>query len=85
MAGFSPLNNPLSRSMGGGSPLGVSADLGMGDQLAEQAAQQIIARRKKLVQTPGPAAFGMANGFGVQGNPGGNPGAGAGMLGMGGF
>lgn len=82
---FSPLNNPLSRATGSGSPLGVSADLGMGDALSEQAAQQIIARRKKLVQTPGPAAFGAANGFGIQGNPGGSPGINAGMLGMGGF
>lgn len=76
---FSPMNTPFNRASGSVSPLGVSPDLGMGDQLSEQAAQEIIARRKKLVATPGPAAFGAVNGFGVQGSPGsGNPG----LLGM---
>jgi hypothetical protein len=40
--------------------------IGDGDMLQEQAAQQILARRKKLTATPSPADLG-AQGMGVPG------------------
>lgn len=85
---FSPLSNPLSRAAGMGSPLGVTTDLGAGDALSEQAAQEILARRKRLLTTPAPTAFGAGNGFGVQNNPGSGRAVNAltaGILGNGGF
>ncbi len=61
--------NPLSNASMKNSSIG-GAGIGDGDLLAEQATQQILARRKKLTQTPQAAAYG-AQGMGGQGNPGG--------------
>jgi hypothetical protein len=51
--GFSPMSNPMFNASGKNMSLDPGLGLGDGDMLKEQAAQQILARRKKLVATPG--------------------------------
>ena len=56
---FSPMSNPMFNASGKNMSLDPGLGMGDGDMLKEQAAQQILARRKKLVTTPGMGAGGI--------------------------